>query len=129
MSVGRPNIVDGGGMSRGKNQAMDGSRTTGVAAAEDPRRWRMLAIVATGVLLAMAPWFSSSAVAPLLTAEWGLDRLALSSYLRAQKAEVTIVSNAADFVQGLRGRRFDIGVTERLLAGQLAAQAGELGPH
>jgi len=54
----------------------------------------------------------------------GLDRLALSSYLRAQKAEVTIVSNAAEFVQGLRGRRFDIGVTERLLAGQLAAQAG-----
>src|SRR5882672_10661102 len=77
MSVGRPNIVDGGRMSRGKNQAMDGSRTTGVAAAEDPRRWRMLAIVGTGVLLAMAPWFSSSEVAPLLTAEWGLDRLAL----------------------------------------------------
>src|SRR4051794_33718561 len=47
------------------------------AAAADPRRWRMLAIVAFGVLLAMAPWFSSSAVAPLLTAEWGLDRLAL----------------------------------------------------
>ena len=37
----------------------------------------MLAIVGIGVLLAMAPWFSSSAVAPLLTAEWGLDRLGL----------------------------------------------------
>ena len=47
------------------------------AVVEDPRRWRMLAIVGVGVLLAMAPWFSSSAVAPLLTAEWGLDRLAL----------------------------------------------------
>jgi MFS family permease len=37
----------------------------------------MLAIVGSGVLLAMAPWFSSSAVAPLLAAEWRLDRLAL----------------------------------------------------
>jgi len=47
--------------------------------AEDPRRWRLLAIVATGELLAMAPWFSSSAVAPLLAAEWNLDRLGLPS--------------------------------------------------
>jgi MFS family permease len=46
-------------------------------AAEDPGRWRMLAIVAIGELLAMAPWFSASAVGPLLTAEWHLDRLGL----------------------------------------------------
>ena len=45
--------------------------------AEDPRRWRLLAIVATGELLAMAPWFSASAVAPLIGSEWGLDRLGL----------------------------------------------------
>ena len=45
--------------------------------AEDPRRWRVLAIVATGELLAMAPWFSASAVAPLLTTAWHLDRLGL----------------------------------------------------
>src|SRR4051794_10611652 len=44
---------------------------------EDRGRWRMLAIVGVGELLAMAPWFSASAVAPLLTAEWGLDRLRL----------------------------------------------------
>jgi MFS family permease len=45
--------------------------------AEDPRRWRLLAIVGTGELLAMAPWFSASAVAPLLAADWHLDRLGL----------------------------------------------------
>ena len=54
----------------------------------------------------------------------GLDRLALSRYLRAQSAEVTIVPNAAEFVQGLRAGRFDIGVTEWLLGGQLAAREG-----
>jgi MFS family permease len=45
--------------------------------AEDPRRWRLLAVVATGELLAMAPWFSASAVAPLLAADWQLGRLGL----------------------------------------------------
>ncbi len=44
---------------------------------EDPRRWRQLAIVAAGELLAMAPWFSASAVAPLLATDWNLDRLGL----------------------------------------------------
>jgi MFS family permease len=46
-------------------------------AAEDPRRWRLLAIVGAGELLAMAPWFSASAVAPLLATDWNLDRLGL----------------------------------------------------
>jgi MFS family permease len=46
-------------------------------AAEDPRRWRQLAIVATGELLAMAPWFSASAVAPSLSSEWNAGRLGL----------------------------------------------------
>ena len=46
--------------------------------AEDPAgRWRELAIVATGVLLAFAPWFSASAVAPLLAVEWTTTRLDL----------------------------------------------------
>jgi len=45
--------------------------------AEDPRRWRLLAVIATGELLAMAPWFSASAVAPLLATDWHLDRLGL----------------------------------------------------
>ena len=45
--------------------------------AEAPDRWRILAIVAIGVLLAMAPWFSASAVATPLAAQWQLDRLGL----------------------------------------------------
>jgi MFS family permease len=45
--------------------------------AEASDRWRILAIVAVGVLLAMAPWFSASAVATPLAAEWQLDRLGL----------------------------------------------------
>ena len=45
--------------------------------AEDPRRWRLLAIVAAGELFAMAPWFSASAVAPLLANDWDLGRLGL----------------------------------------------------
>ncbi|HEV8546270.1 MAG TPA: MFS transporter [Candidatus Limnocylindrales bacterium] len=45
--------------------------------AEDPRRWRLLGIVAAGELLAMAPWFSASAVAPLIATEWHLDHLGL----------------------------------------------------
>ena len=50
------------------------------ATAEDPDppgRWPQLAIVAIGVLLAFAPWFSASAVAPLLAAEWQTTRLDL----------------------------------------------------
>jgi MFS family permease len=46
-------------------------------AAEDPRRWRLLAVVAAGELFAMAPWFSASAVAPLLANDWDLGRLGL----------------------------------------------------
>jgi len=60
----------------------------------------------------------------VLTGISGLDRLALSRYLRAQNAEVTIVPNAAEFVQGLRAGRFELGVTERLSAGQIAAREG-----
>ena len=40
-------------------------------------RWWQLAIIATGILLAFAPWFSSSAVAQLLAAEWRTSRLDL----------------------------------------------------
>src|SRR5690606_31055063 len=36
-------------------------------------RWRMLALLAAAELLAMTLWFSATAVAPQLAAEWGLD--------------------------------------------------------
>lgn len=43
------------------------------ADADPVGRWRILAVLATGVLLAMAPWLSGSAVAPALRAEWDLS--------------------------------------------------------
>jgi polar amino acid transport system substrate-binding protein/cystine transport system substrate-binding protein/membrane-bound lytic murein transglycosylase F len=52
----------------------------------------------------------------------GLDRLALSRFLREQKVEVTIVSDAAELAQGLRDGRFDFAVTEFLLAGRKAGE-------
>ncbi|MET0621125.1 MAG: MFS transporter, partial [Thermoanaerobaculia bacterium] len=40
---------------------------------ESPRRWRALVLIASAELLAMSLWFSGSAVAPALRAEWGLS--------------------------------------------------------
>lgn len=37
------------------------------------RRWRMLALLSVAVLLGMSLWFTASAVAPQLSALWGLD--------------------------------------------------------
>ena len=45
--------------------------------AEDPRRWRILGLVAVGELLAMAPWFSASAVGRPLNVAWQLDAFGL----------------------------------------------------
>jgi MFS family permease len=50
---------------------------TALDALDPPRRWRALAVLAIGTLLAMAPWFSSSAVAPLLSQEWHPGHLEL----------------------------------------------------
>jgi len=54
----------------------------------------------------------------------GLDRVALAAQLRAAKAQVTVTRDAAELVQGLRDGRFDVGITERLLAMELAATQG-----
>jgi polar amino acid transport system substrate-binding protein/cystine transport system substrate-binding protein/membrane-bound lytic murein transglycosylase F len=54
----------------------------------------------------------------------GLDRLALSSYLRARNTQVIVTPDVAEFVSGLRDGRFEVGITEWLLAGQLAARNG-----
>jgi MFS family permease len=49
-----------------------------VTAADEPAgRWRQLAILAFGLLLAMAPWFSSAAVAPVIRDEWQATGLEL----------------------------------------------------
>jgi ABC-type amino acid transport substrate-binding protein len=54
----------------------------------------------------------------------GLDRVALASWLRAAKAQVTITADTAEMVNGLRNGRFDVAITERLLAAELAAAQG-----
>jgi MFS family permease len=71
---------------------------------EPPGRWRQLAILATALLLAFAPWFSASAVAPLLQADWQLGRLDLPFLTIAVQlgfaagALTLAVSGAADVV-------------------------------
>jgi polar amino acid transport system substrate-binding protein/cystine transport system substrate-binding protein/membrane-bound lytic murein transglycosylase F len=52
----------------------------------------------------------------------GLDRIALASYLRAEQAQAIIVSSSEALVAGLREGRFEAGVTEKLLAEQIAAR-------
>jgi ABC-type amino acid transport substrate-binding protein len=52
----------------------------------------------------------------------GLDRIALASHLRAAQAQVTILSSADALVAGLREGRFEAGITEKLLADELAAR-------
>jgi polar amino acid transport system substrate-binding protein/cystine transport system substrate-binding protein/membrane-bound lytic murein transglycosylase F len=52
----------------------------------------------------------------------GLDRIALASRLRAEQAQVIIVSSTESLVAGLRAGRFEAGVTEKLLADQIAAR-------
>ena len=60
----------------------------------------------------------------ILVSASGLDRLALAAWLRAAKARVTIVSDSKTLIDGLKAGRFDAGVTERLLAVELAAPNG-----
>ncbi|HYJ79195.1 MAG TPA: MFS transporter [Longimicrobiaceae bacterium] len=43
------------------------------AADRDPRRWRLLALIAAAELMGMSLWFTASALAPQLQALWGLD--------------------------------------------------------
>ena len=76
------------------------------AGAEPHGRWRLLAILATAQLLAFAPWFSASAVAPLLQADWALGRLDLPFLTIAVQlgfaagALVLAATGAADVVSG-----------------------------
>lgn len=56
-----------------------------------------------------------------LTLLSGLDRIGLASYLRAQGVTVRVVRNAQDMVDGIANGTLAGGVTEALLAAQLAA--------
>ena len=52
------------------------------------------------------------------------DRVALASALRARDAETVILASPQDLATGLAEGRFDVAVTERLLAQSLALPAG-----
>jgi polar amino acid transport system substrate-binding protein/cystine transport system substrate-binding protein/membrane-bound lytic murein transglycosylase F len=58
----------------------------------------------------------------VLTPPSGLDRIALASQLRAAQVQVIILSSAEALVAGLREGRFEAGVTEKLLADQIATR-------
>jgi polar amino acid transport system substrate-binding protein/cystine transport system substrate-binding protein/membrane-bound lytic murein transglycosylase F len=60
----------------------------------------------------------------VLVSASGLDRLALSAWLREAKARITVVTSGTELVNGITQGRFDAGVTERLLAVQLAFHGG-----
>ena len=78
------------------------------AGPDPPERWRILGLLAVGELLAMSPWLSSSAVAPLLTDAWGLHGLDLALLTIAVQlgfvagALLLAVSGAADVIAGRR---------------------------
>jgi ABC-type amino acid transport substrate-binding protein len=54
----------------------------------------------------------------------GLDRIALARFLRERTVMVTIVPRADLLEAGLRDGRFEFGVTERLIAEQIAGHEG-----
>jgi MFS family permease len=91
--------------------------------AEPRDRWPQLAVIGTAVLLAFAPWFSASAVAPLLAAEWHpapLDLPMLTVAVQVGFAVAAIglaVSGAADAIAGPR----------LMLTGAIVAAIGNLG--
>ena len=58
----------------------------------------------------------------VLTPPSGLDRIRLATFLRAEQVQVIIVSSAQALVAGLREERFEVGVTEKLLADQIATR-------
>ena len=101
-----------------------GLRVTPSSLEPDPAgRWRQLAVLGGGVLLAFAPWFSASAVAPLLAAEWrtsGLDLPILTVAVQlgfAAAAVVLALTGAADVIPGPR----------LIAAGAIVAALGNLG--
>ena len=54
----------------------------------------------------------------------GLDRIALSRFLQARKAQIEIVASAEALVEGLRSGRLDAGISEALTARQIAGTLG-----
>ena len=78
---------------------------------EPATRWRALALVAVGELLAMSVWFSASAVSPALKAEWALSDAAAAGLTLA----VPIGFVAGTLVSAFANLP-DVFVPERLVA-------------
>jgi MFS family permease len=97
--------------------------TSGPIAVDPPGSGRQLAVLGAAVLLAFAPWFSASAVAPLLAADWhttGLDLPILTVAVQlgfAVAAFGLAVTGAADAIAG----------PKLIAAGALIAAIGNLG--
>ena len=76
--------------------------------AEPAGRWRALVVLSMGILLAEAPWFSSSAVTPLLKLHWqfhGLEVAMLTVAVQigfAVGALILATTGAADVIRGDR---------------------------
>ena len=54
----------------------------------------------------------------------GLDRLALSAYLRARQAQIVVVTTPEALLEGLAAGRFEVAIAESLLARGMASRAG-----
>src|SRR6187402_779824 len=91
--------------------------------AEDADRWRILAILGLGELLAMSPWLCASAVAPLLVEDWALTGLDVPLLTVAVQlgfvvgALLLAATGAADVISGRR----------LFLAGAILAAVANLG--
>ena len=59
-----------------------------------------------------------------LTIISGLDRIGLASYLRRHDVNVRVLRNSRELVDAIAGGELDGGITEALLAGDLAAENG-----
>lgn len=79
-----------------------------MTAAEPAGRWRLLAVLAGAVLLALVPWFSAASVAPLIAGEWRIGALETALLTVAVQlgfaagALAIAVSGAADVIPAHR---------------------------
>ncbi len=94
-----------------------------VPAAEASGRWRLLALLGVGELLAMSPWFSASAVAPLITPALSLSGLDLP--LLTIAVQLGFVLGA--LLLAVTGAPDVLPARALFLAGALAAAVANLG--
>lgn len=94
-----------------------------VAPASDAGRWRALAVLALGMVLAMSTWFSATAVVPQLRAAWGFGPNGAA--LLTIAVQVGFVLGAlASAVTGLADR---VRPTRVMLGGALLAASANVG--